>query len=346
MKTLEEGAIDQKDYFDIAIYAFNILKKMEDRSYLSVETVRETATYDYLITFLSASEKYIRTITDTDIQAKTITSFSVQFYDPLLTNYTHSLYRHFAQTDGNSIFLSKSLLDGTNINVPEAFLYDIDRLDGALENVLPTIIDSTNVGAQGDSYIRIRKAATRIHGFQEMIDPKNYRNYVQLPYQADIADADNLPLVDDSLMNIIKAQPISVSSSSSTPPPVSPILIMARSLFPNADNTAFIAEGDYLRIMNAPVGLNYQGSQYVIFMNALLDVKGSVRDISFVYNDRKFQYVSDPVTAQDFVTLTTSILGTYVAKIEKYFPATSPNDVIRIFSSMKRANIGDITFDL
>ena len=100
----------------------------------------------------------------------------------------------------------------SDLNISDTFLYDMTRLVGVLENVLPTVIDSTVVEAQGDSYVRIRKAATRIQGFRKMIDPKNYRNYIQLPYQGDMSAGDNLPLVDDTLMNLVNAEPIVTAS--------------------------------------------------------------------------------------------------------------------------------------
>lgn len=166
------------------------------------------------------------------------------------------MYSHFAQTDGNSIFLSKLLVDGSNVNISDGFVENIKTLDAVLDNVLPTMIGSTSVDAQGDSYVRIKKAALRIHAFAEMLNTGNYRNYVQLPYQVDTQDGDNLPKVTDDLSGIMKIQPTGTLSTSLNPPPVSPILTMARTLFPNADNTSFIPEGEYLRVVNAPVAVN------------------------------------------------------------------------------------------
>lgn len=71
----------------------------------------------------------------------------------------------------------------------------------------------------------------------------NYRNYVQLPYQSDIQDGDNLPKVSDDLTTIVKVETTTIpTGSQNTPLSVSPILSMARSLFPSADNTAFVLE--------------------------------------------------------------------------------------------------------
>lgn len=81
-------------------------------------------------------------------------------------------------------------------------------------------------------------------------------------------------------------------------------------------------------------------------MSVLLDLKGNVSDINFVYNDRKVQYAVDRMSLADFTTVLQSSLGQYIESTESHFSETSPNDLIRIFPNIKRINIGDATFDL
>jgi len=99
-------------------------------------------------------------------------------------------------------------------------------------------------------------------------------------------------------------------------------------------------------VVNAPVALNQGDKQYVLLMSVLLDNKGNTSDITFIYNDRKAQYIGDTLSVTAFSNLITNTLGQYIEKIEPHLPDSSPNDVIRIFGNMKRVNIGDTTFDL
>jgi hypothetical protein len=70
-KTLQSTAIQQRDYFDIALYAFNVLKKMEDRSIFTEEAIHSHSTYTLIQTVLVSTDRYVKDIDDTE--RKTIT---------------------------------------------------------------------------------------------------------------------------------------------------------------------------------------------------------------------------------------------------------------------------------
>lgn len=61
-QTLQSQDIEQRDYFDIALYAFNVLKKSEDRGFLIDTAVYERATYSLIQTILISTEKYVASI--------------------------------------------------------------------------------------------------------------------------------------------------------------------------------------------------------------------------------------------------------------------------------------------
>ena len=47
---------------------------------MGIDTVSDTATYDLLTTFLYAGKKYISSVTDPELQKRTISGFSSEFY--------------------------------------------------------------------------------------------------------------------------------------------------------------------------------------------------------------------------------------------------------------------------
>lgn len=110
-RTLSQGGVNQKDYFDIAIYAYNILNKAEiSPELLSLDTVSDSVTYDLLTTFLYATKKYVDSVSDSDLQKRTVSGFSSQFYDHILTTVSNSLYKNFVVSSSGSLFLQSDYI--------------------------------------------------------------------------------------------------------------------------------------------------------------------------------------------------------------------------------------------
>jgi hypothetical protein len=63
-KTLQSEDILQRDYFDIALYAFNVLKKMEDRGVYTYEAINSQSTYSLIQTILISTDRYVKGIPD------------------------------------------------------------------------------------------------------------------------------------------------------------------------------------------------------------------------------------------------------------------------------------------
>jgi hypothetical protein len=106
-KTLDQNDVYQKDYFDIAIYAYNILRKMERSPQILLNTAMEDpATYSYLVTFFRASNRYIESITEAEKKQQTIMSFARQFYDYVLGMIVNSLYKQFTMVQDKALYLT------------------------------------------------------------------------------------------------------------------------------------------------------------------------------------------------------------------------------------------------
>jgi hypothetical protein len=55
-----DSNIESKDYFDVALYAYQLLKKAQDGQNFTDESLQSKATYALIGTIFSATEKYIQ----------------------------------------------------------------------------------------------------------------------------------------------------------------------------------------------------------------------------------------------------------------------------------------------
>ena len=59
METLDNSNIESKDYFDIALYAYQLLQKTQDKQMFTNESITSRATYELVDTLFGATTKYI-----------------------------------------------------------------------------------------------------------------------------------------------------------------------------------------------------------------------------------------------------------------------------------------------
>jgi hypothetical protein len=139
-KTLDQNDVAPKDYFDIAIYALNILRKMEKSPQLLLESAMEdTATYSYLVTFFRASNLYMESITDAVKKQQTIMSFARQFYDYVLGMIVNSLYQQFTIVQDKALYLAPDYQEGIKVTISDEMMSAIERLKGSVEYMTPSI---------------------------------------------------------------------------------------------------------------------------------------------------------------------------------------------------------------
>lgn len=139
-KTIKAQEIEQKDYFDIAIYAFNILKKTEEsEKIISRATLEDNSTYTYLSVFFDAARLYIESIDDTEKKQQTVISFSRQFYDSIITTLSHSLYHHFTVSEDGALYLIPEFREGTKLKVSDELVQNINTLNALIDTIKPSI---------------------------------------------------------------------------------------------------------------------------------------------------------------------------------------------------------------
>lgn len=185
--TLEEQGIDQRDYFDIAIYVYNILDKIHNKGIFSREYLENKFTYDYLTTFFYAGSRYMNSIEDPDKKTQTILSFSTQFYEKVLSMLVNSLYTLYMKDDNGFLYINETFLKNTDVKVDTAVMKNLKALEGVVSYVNDTIKNAfQNSGTDTDSYIKVQKATLRLRGIATLLDPEkhnqNYKAYIEKPY--------------------------------------------------------------------------------------------------------------------------------------------------------------------
>jgi hypothetical protein len=206
-KTLDQDEIDQKDYFDIAIYAFNILKKMEKKPQLLVDnTMEDPATYTYLRIFFEAAGRYINSISDTLKQQQTIMSFARQFYDSILATVVNSLYKNYTTVEDGAIYLQPRFREGIKVTIPEEILIQIQSLGSNVALITPSMdaLWSGSGQSDADTYDRIHTNIIRLAAFEQMTRPDSYKAYIETPYQYDSSYEDGtvLPVLNDKKTDV------------------------------------------------------------------------------------------------------------------------------------------------
>jgi hypothetical protein len=164
-KTLDEGMISEKDYFDIALYAYNILRKSEKSPNILTDTLMgDAATYAYFRTFFRASSRYIESISDGEKKQQTIQSFSQQFYSYVLTTIANSLYKYFSVVEDGAIYLSPKYREGIRVKIPEDTAAALASLSESVDYI-GTMVEGVSTGSgkiADNTYTQIRDNITRI----------------------------------------------------------------------------------------------------------------------------------------------------------------------------------------
>lgn len=239
-------AIEQKDYFDIAIYAFNILKKMEERGQvLSKSAIEDNATYTYLGIFFQSARLYIDSIDDPDKKMQTITSFSRQFYDYIVSTLSLSLYTHYTEISDGAIYVHSDYRDGVKLKFSDDFVSNISSLTSLVEILSPTIAALSPDGSGSvtdDSYSRIQREITRIKAFSIMIQNDDYKDYVKSPYKVDVKEKSILPLLDNK-NTIVRFDTEVIEKEKNTKTLLTdPRIKELKKIWPNAEASSWIIE--------------------------------------------------------------------------------------------------------
>ena len=218
-ETLDNSNIESKDYFDIALYTYQLLQKTQDKQMFTYESVTSRATYELIDTLFGATAKYIDWLTSPELQKAAYQTLVIQFYAPIAATLNRSLYGTYGSYSDGKIYIDRQYLDGDFVK------FDVKMLDNlastyttmlaAYEQVAPLY----NAGEQTYTLIALRDSIIRIWGFLEMVREGQYREYQLTPYAGiDIGGIPTPSIGIDGKLEIYGAAPIvPVESWSLTP---------------------------------------------------------------------------------------------------------------------------------
>ena len=186
-------------------------------------------------------------IDDGSKRAKTILSFSSQFYEKVLTLIVRSLYATLMRDDNGALYLADSFVNGSMIKLDIDLMKQIKRLNGVISYVNDSIKSAyQSAGDDTDVYTKIQKSTRRLDALANLLDPESYnakyKTYVDMPFATTIEDGIALPEISDDLSGVtffvkkpdIIDNPISTLKNKKVD--------IARALFPDADISSFIPE--------------------------------------------------------------------------------------------------------
>ncbi len=347
--TIDEKWIDDKDFFDIALYAYNIIDKIQDKWLLSREYLMNKSTYNYLTTFFYAGNKYMNSLEDTGKRSKTILSFSSQFYEKMLTLIVRSLYQVLMVDDNGALYLNNSYVDGVKVKLDIDLMRQISRLYGVISYVHESIIAAYDgAGDDNDVYIRIQKSTLRLKALVNLLDPEAYNAkyalYIDLPFATELEDGVSVPKVDlekGEVASFIK--PVEVYTGSTSLLNNEKVEAL-RSLFPNADISSFIPDGEFITVRNALWtvkkldGTDSECSWTLTFLN-----DKNISQIFLQYNSRNIEIKlpSQTIDIEGFRLIKNTTLKNYLDILD------SNSDVsgdVRMLLGYKRLDIGEQTY--
>lgn len=353
--TFEKNEIPKKDYFDIAIYAYNILRKLEDRpQVLPLSALENLSTYSYLLTFFQASNKYIESVDDIEKKQQTIVSFSRQFYDYILTLVVNSLYSAYIVDEDGALFLSASFREADVVQMNEEV---IDRINAfySTADAITTKMQSLWTETQDQDatiFQRIRTNMVRLRAFVEIINPEKYREYVNTPFMYDsgstlefpfplIDSGSNMPIrIESSIIESIRnAKQISTD----------PRIAELKKIWPDADPTNWILEGEDIRVTQAPYRIGRAWA-----WNSSVKISALYKDKSFAdgiiyYDNYQMRVVTEkPMSVQVYKAFLLQ-LKNYLDFIDKEVVTREDQDnigEIAIFPLVQRIRIGESLYSL
>lgn len=182
IRTLDNQNIESKDYFDIALYADQILKKAQDQDMFTEESLTAWATYELIETFFRATKKYIDWFTDSNEVRWTYKTLVAQFYAPLANALTKSLYTVYTVNQSGYIFLKEEYTYWETLKIDQKLQWALESIHDMLYNIYANISPLYDDSDWKYALISFHDSMMRIGAFAELIKDGEYREYQKNPY--------------------------------------------------------------------------------------------------------------------------------------------------------------------
>jgi hypothetical protein len=344
--TLTSTNIDTKDYFDIALYAFHVLKKAEDGWKYFDEAITANATYELLSTIFLATDRYVKSTNDITAYK----SLSIQFYDHILDTLVNSIYSYYIQDDGDRLyFKEKYIADGAVKIDDKRFIDNLRSFDWVLDFLYSSIERSYENETDLRTFLSIKKSKMRLHAFTLLLDKGQYQEYVLNPYVSVKINGVSLPKISDDSETLVRAK--ITEDYVDTALPEDEGIIGIRNLLGNIPNANLVKEWEFYYVKNAEMeAINPNDKTTISYQLSAAftsDLK-TINEISILYQGKRIYIVTD-TKDQEVISLLARVLPNYFISIDSIY-AANPNQtlmwVIRLFIDKSRIAIGNNIFPL
>lgn len=346
--TLSSTDIDSKDYFDIALYAFHVLKKAESGGKFFDEAILANATYDLIRTIFLATDRYVKT---SEKKEEAYKSISIQFYDQILSTLVNSVYSMFTEVDEDRIFLkSKYVTDGVVNTDNKQFTENIKSVNGVVDYIFPYIDKAYENDSDVRTYLAMKKSKARLRAFYKLFEKGYYADYVLTPYVAVKSWEVFLPELNEESSEVLMVAPDKkVTLSDEIPEDAG--FTGIRNLLWNIPDSNIIKENEYYQVRNAEMeSINPNDSttmKYQFSATFSSDLK-TISNISILYNDKRMMIVTD-TKDQQIIDILSRMVPAYLIAIDDIF-AANPGQIlrgeIRLYIDKSRIAIGTNIFSL
>lgn len=351
-KTLESTDIQQRDYFDIALYAFNVLKKTEDNGLFVDEAIYAHPTYSLIQTILVSTDRYTRSITDPDKKKVTYEWIVLHFYHSIISTLAKSVFHTFTQNEDGFIYIKPAFRPTTTepiIHMDEGLIRDIQNIDGIISLIIERLDAQYGENSTHSAYLDIKKYAALFHGFSNMIDIEGYNDYIKMPYRLDATSATILPQYDPVTKKIIVGNPVADIVTSTGTKITDPAIESIISILGDVPREKIIKDGDsYLvqwHTINVPNIKTGTTREVTISVNFNSDIS-IFSNLSFDYNWQNISFVTSSNTADDL----RAILIKVSLYIDRYDDILSGNPsltwAIRFLDTTQKIAIWNYLFPL
>lgn len=254
-KTLLSTDIQQRDYFDIALYAFNVLKKMEDRWFFTEEAMSSHPTYTLIQTVLVSTDRYVRDIKDTEKKAITYEGIALHFYYHIIGTLTRSTYASFMDVEDGKLFLRSAYAPAKNeekIRIDDALIRDISSVDSMLSIISERMDEQYGTDSSNNTYLGIKRHIALYHAFVDLLDYEQYLEYQKTPYLVDGKEDSKLPLYASG--NVVRYDPTKVVVEDVVPTD-DPVIEKIQSILWNIPKSNIEKEGNEYVVNNAELSI-------------------------------------------------------------------------------------------
>ncbi len=311
--------LEPKDYFDIAMYSYNILAKSEYQGRYMDEFVLDNNTHRLLQTFFQSSSLYYSSIQDPDKKVSALKIFSVEFYEHIFSALSKGVIETFTYTEDWHVYLRPKFKNSDDIR----HKIDISILNGIKDHIkkwkeIVNLLTKDPKYQEEDStstvVTRITESIQILENFITMVE--DYRKYVKDPYETLSGDKSPAPVVLPPTV-ISDNTPITPTPTPEVVKTEADPMIVLKKIFPGiTPANAPLVDTNYI-LQDVPFSLvdTHWGKYDTIFSATYSPVTKNITNMIIEYKKNKIKITPEKLNS-GVLSRYLLFLGDYLAKIQ------------------------------